>query len=229
MNKITAKAGRWLTIQKRRAKLKNHSFSIVSNTCVGGVMTHNVGERFRSPTVNLIIYEDQFLTFCRHLKEYAACPLEEPNEEEQKQFDQYSYPVGILRGATVGLPDLNLYLVHYKSVEEARAKWEARYQRINYNDLFIVMDRGIEAKEEILDAFHELPYEHKVIFSQFDDPKRWPNNFHPSFYTAEDFVSGAMYNNIQKGIFRYHWMDEFDYVNWLNYGTVQSTDLRVVE
>ena len=229
MNKTIAKAGRWLAIQKRKAKLKNHSFTIISNTCVGGVMTHNVGEQFRSPTVNLIIYEDQFLLFCRHLKEYSICPMESPTAEEQKQFEQYSYPVGILRGATAGLPDINLYLVHYKSVEEARAKWEARYQRINYDDIFIAMDRGIEAKEEILDAFHELPYEHKVIFSQFDDPQRWPCNFHPSFYTAEHFVSGAMYKNIQKGLFRYHWMDEFDYVRWLNEGTIHDSGMKVVE
>lgn len=229
MNKMVAKAGRWLAIQKRKAKLKNHSFSIISNTCVGGVMTHNVGEQFRSPTVNLIIYEDQFLTFCRHLKEYASCPLEAPTEEEQKRFEQYSYPVGILRGAPVGLPDINLYLVHYKSVEEARAKWEARYQRINYDDLYIVMDRGIEAKEEILDAFHDLPYEHKVIFSQFDDPQRWPCNYRPSFYSAENYVNGAMYKSIQKGMFRYHWMDEFDYVRWLNEGTIHRSAMKVVE
>ena len=225
MNKIIARAGRWLAIQKRKAKLKNHSFSIISNTCVGGVMTHNVGEQFRSPTVNLIIYEDQFLMFCRHLKEYAACPMDAPTKEEQKQFEQYSYPVGILRGAPVGLPDINLYLVHYKTVEEARAKWEARYRRINYDDIFIVMDRGIEAKEEILDAFHELPFAHKGIFSQFDDPQRWPCNFHPSFYTAERFMSGAMYNNIQRGIFRYQLMDEFDYVSWLNNGSIGKSNL----
>lgn len=229
MNKIIARAGRWLAIQKRKAKLKNHSFSIISNTCVGGVMTHNVGEQFRSPTVNLIIYEDQFLMFCRHLKEYAACPMDAPTKEEQKQFEQYSYPVGILRGAPVGLPDINLYLVHYKTVEEARAKWEARYRRINFDDIFIVMDRGIEAKEEILDAFHELPFAHKVIFSQFDDPQRYPCNFHPSFYTAERFMSGAMYNNTQRGIFRYHWMDEFDYVRWLNDGVIEKTGLNIIE
>lgn len=223
------RAGRWLAIQKRRAKLKNHSFSIISNTCVGGVMTHNVGEQFRSPTVNLIIFEKDFLQFCLHLKEYADCPMEQPTEEEQKQYMQLDYPVAILRGAPAGLPDVTLYLVHYHSVEEARAKWEPRYRRINYDDLYIVMDRGIEASEETIDAFHALPFEHKVIFSQFDNPERWPCNFHPSFYNLNDYVSGAMYKNIQKGFFRYHWMDEFDYVRWLNEGVLSPSDLRIFE
>lgn len=227
--KAVERAGRWSAIQKRRFRLKNHKFSIISNTCVGGVMTHNVGEQFRSPTVNLIIFEDQFLTFCRHLKEYSACSIEKPTAEEQVQFEQYSYPVGILRGEPVGLPDITLYLVHYRSVEEAKEKWEARYRRLNYDDLYIVMDRGIEAREEILDEFHALPFAHKVIFSQFDDPERWPCNFHPSFYNQHDWVNGAMYKNIQKGIFRYHWMDEFDYIQWLNDGTIQSTSLQIVK
>lgn len=229
MNKAAERAGRWLAIQKRRARLRNHSFSIISNTCVGGVMTHNVGEQFRSPTVNLIIFEDQFLTFCQHLKDYSACPMEAPTPEEQEQFEQYSYPVGIIRGASVGLPDINLYLVHYKSVEEAKEKWEARYRRVNYDDIFVVMDRGIEAREEIVDKFHALPFEHKVIFTQFDDPERWPCNFHPSFYNPRDYVNGAMYKNIQKGLMRYQWMDEFDYVHWLNEGVAASSRLRLVE
>ena len=223
------RAGRWFAIQKRRSKLKNHSFSIISNTCVGGVMTHNVGEQFRSPTVNLIIFENQFLTFCRHLKEYSACSIERPTEEEQVQFEKYSYPVGILRGESVGLPDITLYLVHYRSVEEAKEKWDARYRRLNFEDLYIVMDRGIEAREEILDEFHALPFEHKIIFSQFDDPERWPYNFHPSFYNQKDWVNGAMYKNTQQGLFRYHWMDEFDYVHWLNDGVIKSTSLQIVK
>lgn len=52
------KAGRALAVNTRRSKLKNHDFTIISNTCVGGVITHYVGEQFRSPTVNLIIYEE---------------------------------------------------------------------------------------------------------------------------------------------------------------------------
>ena len=219
-NSAINKAGRGLAINKRKAKLENHDFTIISNTCVGGVMTHFVGEQFRSPTVNLIIYEEQFLTFCRHLKEYSTCDVEEPSEEEAEQFKSFKYPVGILRGGE--LPDIYLFFVHYKTFDEAKKKWDERFKRVNYDDIFIVMDRGIEARDEILDTFNALPYEHKVIFTHKLDPERWPCNFKFDGYTEEKFKSGLFYNNIRKGIETYAVMDEFDFVTWLNDGTIQK-------
>lgn len=215
------KAGRGLAVNTRKAKLKNHDFTIISNTCVGGVMTHFVGEQFRSPTVNLIIWEEQFLAFCKHLKEYANCPVERLTEDEEKKFEAMSYPKGVLRGGE--LPDIYLLFVHYKSFEEAKQKWEERYKRINYDNLYIVMDRGIEARDEILDEFNALPYEHKVIFTHKTDPERWPCNFKFDGYTPEKFKSGLLYNNIRKGLETYAVMDEFDFVTWLNDGTIQRT------
>lgn len=213
------KAGRGLAINKRKAKLRNHDFTIISNTCVGGVMTHFVGEQFRSPTVNLIIWEEQFLALCNHLKEYANCPVEKLTEEEEKKFEAMKYPVGVLRGGE--LPDIFLLFVHYKSFEEGKAKWEERYKRINYDDIFVVMDRGIEARDEILDVFNALPYEHKVIFTHKTDPERWPCNFQFDGYTPEKYKNGLLYNNIRKGLETYAVMDEFDFVTWLNDGTIR--------
>lgn len=218
--KALNKAGRVFAANKRKAKLNNHGFTIISNTCVGGVMTHFVGEQFRSPTVNLIIYEEQFLTFCKHLKEYSECPVEKPTEEEAKQFESLNYPVGILRGKN-GLPDINILLVHYGSFEDGKAKWEERFKRVNYESLYIIMDRGMEASDEIIDAFHELPYEHKVIFTHKADTKRWPCSFKFDCYTPEKYRSGMLYDNIRRGIETYAVMDEFDFVAWLNEGKIQ--------
>ena len=221
--------GRRIATRRRSAELTNHDFTIISNTCVGGVITHNVGEQFRSPTVNLIIYEDQFLMFCRHLKEYSTCPVEKPTEAETPQFESFSYPIGILRGKSVGLPDINLLFVHYKTFEEAKEKWETRFLRVNYDDIFIVMDRGMDSRDEILDEFYQLQYKHKIFFTHKDNPNRWPNNFRFSFYTEEKYASGCLYNNKWKGVEAHHWMDEFDYVFWLNEGTIRRTDVKVVE
>ena len=223
------KIGRALATLRRAANLKNHGFTIISNTCVGGVIAHNVREPFRSPTVNLIIYEDQFLTFCRHLKEYATCPVEPLNPDEKEQFASLSYPIGVLRGVSLDLPDIYLLFVHYKTFEGAKEKWEARFRRVNYDDIFILMDRGMDARDGILDEFYRLPFEHKVFFTDKKDPARWPNNFSFSFYTPEKYVSGCLYRNTWRGMEAHHWMDEFDYVRWLNDGTIQNTNLKVVE
>lgn len=215
--------GRELAILKRRAKLRNHDFSIISNTCIGGVMSHCVGEQFRSPTVNLVIYEVQFLLFCQNLKAYSKCPVERPTEEEAKKFASINYPVGILRGGE--LPDINLYFVHYSSFEEAKAKWEARFARVNYDDIFVIMDRGMDADDRILDAFHALPYEHKVFFTHKEDPARWPCNFSFSFYTPERYISSCLYNKVKKGPAQYYLLDEFDFVQWLNTGRIGRTTI----
>ena len=210
---------RELAVIKRRKRLKARDFSIISNTCIGGVISNSLGERHRSPTVNLVIYEEQFLLFCRHLKEYSHCIIDKPSESEAKQFDKLNYPVGILRGGE--LPDITLYFVHYHTLEEAANKWYSRFSRINHDNIYI-MDRGMDANDEILDEFHRLPYEHKVFFTHKDDPVRWPNTFRFSYYTEKDYKSAYMYTKVHKGLLEYRVLDEFDYVQWLNTGTIQK-------
>lgn len=58
----------FICVMKHR--LKNHRFSLISANCIGGVLTHDVGEQFRSPTINLIIPE--FIKFAENLKFYLS-------------------------------------------------------------------------------------------------------------------------------------------------------------
>ncbi len=211
--------GRQLATVRRRKRLTARDFSIISNTCIGGVISNSLGEQQRSPTVNLVIYEEQFLQFCRHLKAYSQCPLEEPNEQEKAQFADLKYPVGILRGGE--LPDVNIYFIHYHSFEEAKEKWEKRFARVNYDNLCIVMDRGMDARDEILDEFHALPYARKVFFTHKEDRERWPNTFRFRYYTEADYKNAYMYTKIRRGLREYRVLDEFDYVQWLNDGTIR--------
>lgn len=214
---------RILTIIRRRKNLTAKDFSIISNTCIGGVISNSLGEQHRSPTVNLVIYEEQFLLFCRHLWEYSKCELEEPNEIERRQFERLDYPVGILRGGA--LPDINIYFVHYSSFAQAKTKWVQRFARVNYDNVYIVMDRGMDARDEILDEFHALPYEHKVFFTHKEDPVRWPATFRFSYYTTDSYKNAYMYTKVKRGLLEYRILDEFDYVRWLNDGTICKNPL----
>ena len=213
---------RTLAILLRRLHLKNRTFSIISNTCIGGVITNAVGEQFRSPTVNLVIYEEEFLTFCENLRSYAACPLEAADEALSEKM---GYPVGILRGGEAGLPDITVYFVHYKDFAEARTAWVKRFARVNYEDLFFLMDRGMDARPEILDRFHALPYPHKVFFTHREDPVRWPDTFRLSYYTEDDFRIAFMYTFVSRGLLQYRVLDEFDYVHWLNTGLIRRNPI----
>ena len=46
-----------------RMRLKNDNFTIITNSCIGGVMYHKLGKRFLSPTVNLWMYDEDFYKF----------------------------------------------------------------------------------------------------------------------------------------------------------------------
>lgn len=221
---------------KRKAKLKNHDFTIIANTCMGGVVTNTFGEQFRSPTVNVLMSEYQFIAFCKYLKYYSKCPVEELTKEEWQQFRDVSHPVGVLRGykipnghyPDIKLPDIMLLFVHYKTFPEAKQKWEERFKRVNYDNLFLLMDCAMSGTDEILDEFNALPHEHKVVFTHKEDPERWPANYRFSFYTEEKFPSGCVYNIENRGLLEYKWMHEFDFAAWLNEGVLQQNpDFKV--
>ena len=214
----------WFSVLYKRRQLENHDFSILCNRCLGGTISHALGERFRSPTVNLIIDDKAFLFFCEHIREYSDCPLELPTSEELRLLPKTSFPVGVLRGKD-DLPAIPIFFMHFKTFEQAKEKWELRYKRINYENICIMMDCKMHATKKFLDDFEKLPIERKVVFSHNDDPERWPSNFHYSFYTKEKHGDGVLYRKVRRGFLEYQWMDEFDYITWLNDGTIQKSDL----
>ena len=98
---------------------KNADFSIISNHCMGGIISHDLGLEFKSPTVNLKILPDDFIKFVENLEHYLFLPIEEKFETG------ISYPIGLLG-------DVTLYFVHYSSFEEAVKCWNRRKERVNY-------------------------------------------------------------------------------------------------
>lgn len=54
-------------LPKMRRELKNHDFSILCNNCNGGVISHDLGLRFNSPTVNLFLLAMVFIRFVKIL------------------------------------------------------------------------------------------------------------------------------------------------------------------
>ena len=46
-----------------RLKLKNTDFTIFSQNCIGSIMYHDLGQPFKSPTINLLITPKDFIRF----------------------------------------------------------------------------------------------------------------------------------------------------------------------
>lgn len=76
---------------KLRKRLKNNEFSIISDTCVGGIIYHRLGLQFSSPTINLGIGEDvdSFIDFVENLYDYSKSRL-------IFQHDCPRYPTAVL-------------------------------------------------------------------------------------------------------------------------------------
>lgn len=192
---------------RNRKRLKNRSFSLVTNNCIGGIISHDMHLRFLSPTVNLSFANDGFLLFCRHLVYYLSIPVEEVVSDK-------GYPVGVLKGE---YGDIFLYFMHYDSFLEAKQKWEERALRVDIENLFIIMEAQ-KCEESILHQFDELDFPNKVILTDGHHPE-----IHSSFpvedgFYDKDYLNGKILSYPKLGLRRY--LDRFDYVSFFNKGVI---------
>ena len=183
-----------------REKLKNENFSVISSNCNGAFILHDLGQRFNSPTVNLFIYPKDFIKLLKNLKYYMELELKFITEEG------INYPIGDLEG-------IRIYFMHYKTEEEAKEKWDSRKQRINYDNLFIIMTDRDGCTYDDLKEFDNLQYDNKIVFTHINYPEL-KSAFYITGYEKEKQV-GHIYEflNDVTGLKHY---DEFDYVSWFN-------------
>lgn len=87
--------------------------TILCSNCLAGVVMHEYGMRFNTPTINLWIYPNDFVKFCSNLEEYLRYKVVEVKDSGK------NYPVGRIK-------DINLYFLHYSNIEEAVIDWERR-------------------------------------------------------------------------------------------------------
>ena len=177
-----------------RMRLKNDNFTIITDTCIGGVMYHKLGKQFLSPTINLWMYDEDFYKiitnvcldiFNRHLFKFIDLS------------DDYTE-------------------------EEANKKWVERTKRIYRDNLFIIcadLPNTRKITHEDMVSLKDIPCRGKVVFSirKYDDidyivplPKD-PNG---------DYVNSYMFDK-SKYFQRYRWEEAFDWVHWLNTGEVK--------
>jgi len=111
------------------------------------------------------------------------------------------------------LDDILLFLVHYKSVTEAEAKWNERKQRINPEKIVILDNDREGMTSELMDRFERLPYQ-KIMFTHLPPyPGRSKAIHYLPGYENEDCV-GIITD--PKGIWGLRPIDQFDWVGFLD-------------
>lgn len=188
---------------KQRKRLQNKDFSIISSNCNGGVISHDLGVRFNSPTINLYMSAQDYLKLSKNLEYYMQADLQEIKDTE------FSFPVGLLGG------EIKLYFQHYKNFEEAKTKWIQRAKRVNLKNLFFITTDRDGADYDFLKEIDALPYPNKLIFTAKEYPDISCAVYCPEF--EKDGCVGIMSDfcgwNGKRCYDKY-----FDFVEWLNKG-----------
>lgn len=181
-----------------RTRLRNSDFTIIANNCIAGCVLHDLGQKFRTPTINLYIPFPDYILFLKDLEYYVNAEIEEmPNVG--------GCPAGIL-GARICI-----YFLHYQSFEEGVESWRRRTTRINWDNLFVVLVERDGCTLDDLIAFDALPYK-KVALTR----KTYPmlkSSFQIKGYEQECEVGHIM---DFKGLFGSRPYDQFDWVSFLN-------------
>ena len=186
----------------KRRLLKNHNFSLITSDCSGGMIYHDLQERFLSPTVNCKMSPKDFIKFCNDIEFWLLQPVTEI------KLEGVHYPVGQL-GDSVS--NIVIHFVHYRTFEEAKQKWNERKQRINYNNIFILLiDR--DCTEEDVSNFMKLKYKNKLIVSNI--ARSYNNYLYIKGYEDSELPIMTAYCS-RWSVKKY--LDIIDYVGWLNH------------
>lgn len=144
-------------LRSMRRRLRNTSASLLCPNCMGGMLFHDLGIPFRSPTVNLMMRQPDFVKFVRDLDDYLA---------REPVF--FTDPDASCPCASLG--DITIWFTHYEDAEQAARKWKERSERLDRSNLFVVLqERDGLTREEIL-SLRNLPVRGLLVFTAGDYP-----------------------------------------------------------
>ncbi len=194
-------------LKKLRKRNQNLTPTIVCNNCIAGVIYHNLGLQFQSPTINLFIKGEEYLEFVKNFEYYSKCDVVEVHDEDQP------YPVGKIVPNDDEHKEIKIFFQHYKSFDDAKKKWLERYKRVNWNNVYFlwefydtVYDNALMDEFDQLEGINHLLILHK----NFSHIK---NAVYVSCYTDDKPKAKILQYD---GITGKRYLEEFDYVSYLN-------------
>lgn len=122
------------------------------------------------------------------------------------------YPVGI------GLGGVRIHIMHYKNFQKAIGKRDVRKQRVDINNMAIMLTNFNE-DYSALEKFEKLSYFNKMVFTQKEYPE-----FNSAFYLKEynrysNVIKNLVVPNIwgiQNPITGRRFIDQFNYATYFN-------------
>lgn len=134
---------RFVQRQCQRFNASDQEISIISQNCIGGVLYHDMGLPFLSPTVNLYFSAPDFVRFVLDLDRYLKLDLTMTWDE--------TYPVGYLE-------DVKIHFMHYHTCTEAVEAWNRRKTRLNRNKILVLCTDMEDFTQDVFAQWQKITY-----------------------------------------------------------------------
>lgn len=191
---------------KKRRQYHGGNVTILARNCVAGVIYHDLGLEFQSPTVNLWIQNPDFEVFLTYIHEFVREGI------LKEVSSSYDYPVGDLSCNTNdGEKKIRIYFQHYKSFYEAQTSWYKRCKRVNFDRMCVIIEDGNNITQDEVDHFEKLAIEKMVILCG-EKSINGKHVIHMKGFTKKNFPGTSVK---YKGLFGKRWLDEFDWIHFL--------------
>lgn len=186
--------------KKMQSKLRNRNISFLTPNCLGGILYHDLGLEFMSPTINLMMTQKDFVKFILNMDKYLAKIL------IFFKHEKYACPCA-------KLDDIMICFTHYETEEEAEKKWKKRIKRINRNDIFIFCEERDGITEEEIRKLSALKVKGIVVFTvnKYDDIPY-------ALYIPRYHKCGEVGNILARNYLtdKREYEKYFDFVKWFN-------------
>lgn len=140
--------------------LKKNVPTIISNTCLGGLLYSNLFLPFRSPFINMSIEPEKYILLLKNFSQILDSDL------------QFSSKPDVFRCMMANLKinnfDVPVSLPHSQNFDIALADWNRRIKRIDFENLIVLMVLPTENDYKIAEEFSVLPFDYKYCFTAKD-------------------------------------------------------------
>lgn len=187
-----------------RKNLKNKDFSLICPNCLGGMLLHDLGMPFLSPTVNLMMNQPDFFKFVLRMDYYLA-----------QELNFYNDPNFLCPCAKLGERDkvITIHFTHYENEKDAESYWNKRILRIHRDNLFVVaIEKDGISKDDIIEL-NKLNIRGLVVFTAHNYPDIPYTCYLPKYQDKGEVgnILARSYLTDKKEYERY-----FDFVRWFN-------------
>jgi uncharacterized protein (DUF1919 family) len=157
----------WLVKYFKR-QVGNNKFCIISNDCWGAELYKLLDRPFNTPFIGLMLMSPCYIKMLQKPSFYLNQPLVFKKQSRYPEMQEIesgkNFPL-----ATLGESDIEIHFLHYKTIEEAKEKWNRRVSRIDWENLFVKYDCGKDyASADTVHAFNELEIPNKLVFGKED-------------------------------------------------------------